>query len=569
MQTNGTGKGTRTTQNLRRWWEVQSIFLRYGFDFLVSKADLKQLRRSGMNGTASKNGQAAQLAQMSTPRRLRLMLEELGPTYIKLGQVVSSQSHSIPPEWLRELSQLQDAVPPFPEEDVRATLVRELNEQPEYIFREFDYTPIAAASIGQVHGATLEDYESVVVKVQRPGIVPQIESDLAIMRQVAQGLENTTTWARNYGAVNVVEEFADSITRELDYRIEAQNMDQLRTTLAPVRGARTPKVYWDYVTSRLLIMERIIGMKISDLAAIDTAGMNRRRLADTFIEAMVHQILIDGFFHADVHPGNVFVEYKSGDIVFLDVGMTGRLTTRQRNELVNLLRGLGKRDAHLITQVVLSLGDEFKPVNADALESDINRLVKKHLSGSLAQFSYARFLSELLPALSNSGIRTPSDLIFALKAIMQTEQIVRTLNPDFNITDIATTAGNLVLINQFKPSAIRDSVMGVADQVVRVAPLLGDAIEQYVRDARSGRRVTRIDPTDMDHITKFLASAINRFMLAVLLVGGMVSSVLAMSIKGDGLVALVPVVGLIGFVASLGLGLLIGGRIIWTQWRQR
>jgi ubiquinone biosynthesis protein len=566
ISSNGTGTGTSTVQNLRRWWEVQSIFVRYGFDFLVSKADVKQLRRNGMPVA---EGPAPDISRLSTPRRLRLMLEELGPTFIKLGQVVSSQSSTIPADWLKELERLQDAVPPFGEDDVRAALVRELHEQPEYIFREFDFTPLAAASIGQVHCAVLNDYTSVVVKVQRPGIGPQVESDLAIMRQVALGMESTTAIARNYGAVNVVEEFSESIKRELDYTNEAQNMDQLRATLTAVPGTRTPKVFWDYVTPRVLTMERIDGVKINDIASIDASGVDRRRLADRFIEAMVHQILITGFFHADVHPGNIFVERRTGDIVFLDVGMTGRLTSRQRSEMVNLLRALGQGDAHRITQVVMSLGEEFKPVNTDALERDIAGLVKKHLSGSLEHLSYARFLSELLAALSDRGLRVPPDLMFALKAIMQTEQIVRTLTPDFNITELAQTAGNIVLINQFKPAAIRDSVVGVADQVVRIAPLLGDAIEQYVRDARSGRRTMRIDPTDLDHITKFMGTAVNRFMLAVLLVGGMITSILAVSIQGDGLVSLLPIVGLIGFVASLGLALLIAARIIWTQWRQR
>ncbi|MFC1465551.1 MAG: ABC1 kinase family protein [Candidatus Brachytrichaceae bacterium NZ_4S206] len=568
MQVNGTS----TAQNVRRWFEVQAIFLRYGFDFLVSKADLRKLRRTFGLGKASAvkaNGRAEPIAQMSTPRRLRLMLEELGPTFIKLGQVVSSQSHAIPPDWLRELELLQDSVPPFPEEEVRATLIRELHEQPEYIFREFDYTPLAAASIGQVHKAILEDYESVVVKVQRPGIGPMVESDLAIMRRIAEGLESTTPWARHYGAVGVVDEFAENITKELDYCNEARNIDQLRDTLSTIRGARTPKVYWEYITPRVLTMEFINGVKIVDLAAIEAAGFDRRRLADTFVEAMVHQILIAGFFHADVHPGNVFVERKTGDIVFLDVGMTGRLSARQRTELVNLLRGVGQRDARRIAQVVMSLGDEFKPVNADALERDINRLVKRHLSGSLSQFSYARFLSELLTALSNNGIRTPSDLMFALKAIMQTEQIVRTLQPDYDISEFATKASNMVVLNQLKPATIAQSAVGLADQIVRVAPLLGDAVEQYVRDARSGRRITRLDPTDLDHITKFLSNTVNRFMLTVLLAGGMVSSVLVMSIRGEGLLSILPTVGLIGFVASLGLSLIIAAQIFWTQWRQK
>jgi ubiquinone biosynthesis protein len=346
-------------------------------------------------------------------------------------------------------------------------------------------------------------------------------------------------------------------------------MDQLRETLAQVRGTHTPKVYWDLVTPRVLTMERIDGYKISDVASLNASGIDRQRLADTFVEAMVHQILIAGFFHADVHPGNVFIERRTGNIVFLDVGMTGRLSTRQRTELVNLLRALGQRDAHRITQVVLSLGEEFRPVNEETLERNISTLVKRHLSGTLEEFSYARLLSDLLGALASNGVRIPSDLMFALKAIMQTEQIVRTLNPGFNIADLANTAGNIVLINQFKPAAIRESVVGIADQFVRVAPLLGDAIEQYVRDARSGRRITRLDPTDMDHITRFLGAAVNRFMLSMLLVGGMIASVLAMSIRGEGIVSLLPTIGLIGFVVSLGMALLIAGRIVWSQWRQK
>lgn len=277
--------------------------------------------------------------------------------------------------------------------------------------------------------------------------------------------------------------------------------------------------------------------------------------------------MIDGFFHADVHPGNVFVELRSGDIVFLDVGMTGQLDSRQRSEIVDLLRGLGQRDAHRITQVVLSLGIEFKPVSVDALERDINRLVKRHLSGSLATFSYTGFLSELLASLTDNGLRVPSDLLFALKAIMQTEQIVRVLNPNYNITELAMTASNMVLLSKFNPTALRESVTNSADQVLRVLPLVGDAVEQYVRDARSGRRTTRLDPGDMQYLSGALNSTANRFMLALLLVGGMIASVLVMGLRGEGILGLLPIVGLIGFVASLGMSLIVVARILWQQWR--
>ena len=270
MSVNATGSST--ARNLRRWWDVQAIFIRYGFGFLVSKADVRQARRAA---SAGKNGHADEIERLETPQRLRLMLQELGPTFIKLGQVVSSQSNIIPPAYLAELEKLQDRVPPFPEADVRALLISQLKQQPEYLFREFNYTPLAAASIGQVHTATLNDFSSVVVKVQRPGIQQQIQSDLAIMHEVARGLEGATNIARHYNALGVVEEFAASISKELDYTNEAANMDQLREVLSAVAGVRAPKVYWDLITPTVLTMENIAGVKVNDVRRIEEAGIDR------------------------------------------------------------------------------------------------------------------------------------------------------------------------------------------------------------------------------------------------------------------------------------------------------
>ena len=556
---------TNTVRNLQRWWEVQSIFLRYGFDVLVDKANVARARRAAR---AARDGHAAvpDLERLSTPVRIRLMLEELGPTFVKLGQIASSQSHSIPADWLTELEKLQSSVPPVPEEQVRATIVQELGSDPEYLFRDFDFTPLAAASIGQVHAAVSNDYRQVVVKVQRPGIVPQIESDLAIMREVARTLEAASKVARNYAAVDIVDEFAASITRELDYRNEARNLDRLREVLAPIRGVRTPEVCWDRSTSKVLTMERIEGVGLTQLSLVDPQ-VDRMKLADTFVRAMVKQILIDGFFHADVHPGNVFGLPGKGEIVFLDVGMTGSLDARQRGQLVDLMRGLAQRDARRLTYVALDLGETFKPVDEAALERGINGLMRRHLSGSLVDFSYARFLSELLSLLFDNGVRTPSDLLFALKALMQTEQIVRTLNPDFNISELANTAGSMVLAHQMRPSALRGHVTSWLDQIVRVAPMLGDAVELYVRDARGDKRVTRLDPGDIQYIGRMVTATANRFMLAVLLVGMMLSSVLVMALPANRSLPFLPVLGALGFGVSVLLGILMVLHLMWALWR--
>jgi ubiquinone biosynthesis protein len=322
------------------------------------------------------------------------------------------------------------------------------------------------------------------------------------------------------------------------------------------------------VTSKVLTMEYIEGVKITQLGGAETEHLDRAALADTFVKAMVQQILIEGFFHADVHPGNVFVEPKTGQIVFIDLGMTGSLDAWQRARLIDLMRGLAERDPHQLTNVVLDLGDSFKPVDPDALERDIGLLAKKHLSGSLADFSYAKFLSELLKALFNNGVRTPSDLMFALKAIMQTEQIVRTLNPDFNITELAGTASSQVLAHQMRPAALLSYATTTLSQVLRIAPMMGDAVEQYMRDTRSGKRITRLDPGDIQHIGQLVTSTANRFMMIVLLVGVMLSSVLVMALPYNEALPFLPWIGLIGFGGSVLIATLLVLRLLWVQWRK-
>ena len=558
--------------NLQRWWEVQAIFLRYGFDFLVAQGNARWRPRPARDHASGST--PPELARLSAPQRLRLMLEELGPTYIKFGQVVSSQASMIPNDWLRELEKLQDAVPPFPEEQVRQALTRELGAQPEYLFREFDFTPLAAASIGQVHAALTNDYEPVVVKIQRPNIRPQIHADLAIMREVARGLETTMSWARNYGAVSIIDEFGAQLERELDYRNEARNMDRIRHNLCKVRGIRTPRVYWSLVTDKVLTMERAPGQKVTNPDALVAPGMDRSRLARVFIRAMVQQLLIDGFFHADVHPGNVFVNPHAdragsgGEIILIDLGMTGSLDETQRAELTNLLRGLAQRNSRRITRTVIALGEPFRLVDETALERDISGLVKRHLSGSLAQLSYARFLSDLLAVFFDNGIRVPSDLMFALKAIMQTEQIVRTMNPDYGITDLARMAGAQVLAHQMRPSALQDHIANTVDQVVRIAPLVGDALEQYVYDLKKGKRVTRLDPADVNHLSRLMTTSVTRIVLALLIAALMLSSVAMLSSPAGAALAFLPIAGVIGFVVSLVLAALMAVSLLWKEWRK-
>jgi ubiquinone biosynthesis protein len=551
-------------RDLRRWWQVQSIFLSYGFEMLIARSNLREVKQQTK---ALGTQPPPAIDQMGTPRRLRLMIEALGPTYIKLGQVVSSQTQAIPREWLTELEKLQDTVPPFPGEQVREQFLLELKAPPEQLFKSFDLNPLAAASIGQVHTAVLLDDQHVAVKVQRPNIIPQVEADLSIMREAARVLESTTSWGKNYGVSSIVEEFATSLFKELDYRNEGRNADTLRQNLSGIKGMRTPCIHWDLVTDKILTMERIEGIKITKVDALREAKVDLNKAADVFIRGMVQQVLIDGFFHADVHPGNVFIDPKNGEIVLIDLGMTGFLDERQRVELGNLMRALSKLDGHRVTQVILALGEPYKPIDRAALERDIDQLLRHHLSGALSQFSYARFVSELLATIFEYGVRVPSDLIFALKAIMQTEQIARTLNPNIKITDIAQTASRQLITYQFKPSNIRTSLGNAVEQALMIAPLFGDAVEQYLRDVKSGRPALRLDTSDLNGEIREARKVANRMSLALLLVGTMIASILGVSVGRQYDLQVIYLIGTVGFVITLSLSVWLTVVLIWRIWR--
>ncbi|HMQ34487.1 MAG TPA: AarF/ABC1/UbiB kinase family protein, partial [Chloroflexaceae bacterium] len=465
-------KSRNPVRNLQRYWEVQTTFWRYGLGFLVDREELQRVRPFLARGLGR---QPAAVAALSLPERVRLLLQELGPTYVKLGQVVSSQSYVLPEEWLSELRKLQNEVAPVPYEEVREVIVAELGAPPETLYLSFDETPLAAASIGQVHRAVLHSGDEVVVKVQRPGIRPKIEEDLAIMYEVARFLARTTTWARNYDVVGIVEKFGEGLSEELDYTVEARYADRLRVVLRDDEGVRTPQVHWDLITPRVLTMEFIGGVKVSSVAALDAAGVDRGALADRFITAMIRQILIEGFFHADPHPGNVFVVPGTAEIVFLDTGMMDTLSADQRADLSGLMVALNQRDAAGVVRIAMRLGQTFKPVDQRRLTRITERLIDRYLSSSLEDVPFGEVVAMLLKALFDHGIRLSAELTLAVKALVQLEQISRTLNPSISIASVAASAARELLRQRLSVDAALAGLKETAVELARLGPDLRDA----------------------------------------------------------------------------------------------
>ena len=368
-----TGIG-RTYRNLNRFRQILTVLLKYGFGDLLELLKLDQYVEAGLK-IISRN-QPIRVEKLTRPEGLRMALEELGPTYIKLGQILSTRPDLIPVDFLSELSKLQDKVPPFPFTAVRKIIESELKFPLEKIFTHFEEQPLASASIGQVHKARLQDGKEAAVKVQRPGIERVIEVDLEIMMYLAKLMERHIEELALHRPVKIVEEFARTLEEELDYRMEASNMERMALNFLDDPATYIPAVYRDYSTMRVLTAEFVDGIKVSDLQQLDAAGLNRKLITDRGAEILLQQIFDLGFFQADPHPGNIFV-LPDNVICLIDFGMVGSVDRRTRESFVELIDAVVRKDGYRTSQIFLEIVDREEEPDLRLLERDIADLLQK------------------------------------------------------------------------------------------------------------------------------------------------------------------------------------------------
>jgi len=415
----------RRVRHLRRYREIAQILLRHGFGELVELVErLPYPRRLLRRFRPS-------VPRLGTPRRLRMALEELGPTFIKLGQVLSTRPDLLPPDFIAELSRLRDDVPPGPWEPVQEEIEEELGAPLEDLFAAFDPQPLAAASLAQVHPATLPDGTEVVVKVQRPGIEQTIETDLEILFDVARLLQERTPLGELYDLPGIVEEFAATLRAELDFYREGRNADRFRANFAGEEYLYIPKVYWDLTTRRVLVLERIEGIRIDDVEALDAAGYDRRRVALHATRMIIKEVLEDGFFHADPHPGN-FVVMEGEVIGAMDFGMVGYLSHRDRVDLVRLYIHVVQLDEEGIVEQLIRMGMVGGRVDRDRLRRDIGRLLRRYQGMPLKAIRAGEIMQEALPIAFRHRLRLPPELWLLGKTLAMMEGVGMRLYPDFD-----------------------------------------------------------------------------------------------------------------------------------------
>lgn len=559
----------RMIENLRLQ-QVYDIFWRYGMDIAVTGGPIGDLRR--FVGSVFFPGSRG-LDELTAPAKVRVMLQELGPTYVKIGQLVSSRAEALPVEWRRELEKLQSNVEPFPSQEARELIREELGRGPDEIYARFDDEPLAAASTAQIHRAALDTGEEVVVKVQRPYIQPKVKADLGILEDAVGTLEDRVSWARNNDIGGMMSEFAENVIRELDYENETYNARRLAAAMEGHPHVHVPAVYTRYSTSKVMTQEFVRGVKISDVDAIEAAGLDRKAIADAFVEAMMQQVMIDGFFHGDAHPGNILVDLDSGKVIFLDMGMMGRLSKAQRMSLIELIAGIRQQDAFELARVLEKLSTPFRPFDRARFREDVEDLVGRYLTYNEDANSIQGVMSATMSLLYDSGLRLDTDLTLAIKTLGQSEEILTTLVPGIKMMPVMYDAVRDQILAQVTPENVQKVLAQqgsrAAREVVERIPSLHDATIRWLDQYQKGGFELNLKSDELGRHLGQINDGFERLSLALITGGILVGA--AVATAGLGLAGQTDLATgayyLFLLVALFGLGLLVS--TWWDRRRER
>ena len=473
--------------------------------------------------------QVDDVPQLSAAVRTRVMLERLGPTYVKLGQIVSSQANVLPDDWKIELDRLQNEVPPVPYEDIREAIIEELGAPPEELYATFDEKPLAAASLGQVHVATLHDGRKVAVKIQRPHMQNQVRADLGIVRVFGRYAERRSGWAREVGVGSMLGEFSSTLIEELDYYAEAYNMQRLALALEGIHGVRVPELHRSLSTDKVLTQEFVSGVKISDVEAIRAAGHDPGAIGEAALRAAIKMLLIDGFFHADPHPGNLIVDLESGDVTFLDCGMVGELTVSQRVHLVMALWAYTRHDIPAMGAQLRSLSVPFRPVEEDRFSKAFERKMARY-AASGAEIS--EVLSAGMGVLRDNGLRLDPQLTLAIKALTQASAFYKPLapagKPYATAVMEATQELGLEAVNEEAIVGLaRKEGMKLAAKALQEAPDYLKGLLSWRDQLKKGKLTVYVDTSALDSQVRALRSIVQTIAIALLVGGGMIGAAIA------------------------------------------
>lgn len=536
----------RRYRHFRRYRKIAEVLLRHGFGYVVEQLDLAYVARWRPRWAAPRQLEA------SRGKRLRFVLEELGPTFVKLGQLLSSRPDVVPADVAAELAELQDHVPPVPFEAVRSAVEEELAGSLEHIFAHFDLEPLAAASIGQVHKATLRDGTPVAVKVLRPGIEQVIETDLEILADLAR-LATERLPLEGLSPQGFVDEFRRVLRREMDFRLEAAASERFRDMFADDERIVVPKVFWRWTTQRVLVMQYVSGIKVTDVDKLRAAGIDPAEIAHLGAEIFLHQVLIEGIFHGDPHPGNLFV-VDGGRLAILDYGVIGRLDDRMLRAMTDLFMGIVRRDTDRVIRGLSRAGAMDSVINLAELRSDLHDVIDRFYGRPLRDVELGAVVHELMHLIHRHRLTMPPDLLLLGKALVTIEGLGKSLDPDFNAFEIAQPFGRQLAKRRFRPAAALQQMTKDGFAYIDLLTGLPFKLDEALTRHNRGDTRVRIVVEGLERTARRLERAGNRIAAAILW-GVLATGTLIVFRDPFGPVLWGwPLFGLLGIVATTVLG---------------
>lgn len=536
---------------LRRARQVASILARFGFGSFMQLLGLDRLVPRWWRV-------APEAADIEPAVRLRLALEELGPTAIKLGQALSSRADVIPLEVARELRKLQDEVPPVPFEQARQVVEQELGAGLEELFDEFEQTPVASASLSQVHRAVLPSGETVAAKVRRPGIVEQVETDLDILVWVARRAEQYSQWCRDNKVAELADEFAHQLRQELNFVTEANNTEQLRVNLQGDDRAVVPRVHWALTRRGVLALEWIDGIKVDEAEKLRAAGVQGRQVARDFADLMLRQIFEDGYFHADPHPGNVHI-LPDGTVAFLDCGNAGHMGKRMRDAFIRLLIAVLDEDGTAICDHLIAVGAITDETNLQDLQADVERLIGRYGRVRTSQGMLTEMLDQMMALVLRHHIRMPASFPQLVRALVVTEGVCLGLDPGFSFREAAAKTGDMIVREWLSPAHIADELVGAIRELRRYGMRLPRQISQLFSQALAGGLKAKVEYVGLERPTLRVNIMVNRLAFAMVVAAIIVSSAVMLASE-----AVTDVIGFPLLVAYVAIGVVMAAYLLYS-----
>ena len=505
---------------LKRYKDVARLLYKYGRSDLVSRAGLDDALA----------GEMAPADQAGKPDELAADLERLGPAFIKLGQLLSTRADLLPPAYLEALGRLQDSVGPFSFADVERVIQEDLGLRISKGFASFDAEPIAAASLGQVHRAQLRDGREVAVKVQRPDIREGLALDLAAMEDIAEVLDHHTSAGRQFEFVQMVAEFRRTLAQELDYRREAHNLVRLAENLSAFRRVLIPKPVDDYTSSRVLTMEFVRGRKITSITPLVRQDFDGLGLARELFRAYLHQIIIDGFFHADPHPGNVFLT-DDGRIALIDLGMVSRLSPSRQDQLLKLLLGVSEGNGDRAATLALQIGQSQPDLDEPGLRRDVQELVSAYQDVALEQLQVGRVMMDISRAAGQRGLRLPSELTLLGKTLLNLDQVGRTLAPEFDVNAALREEGPALMQQRMQQSMSAANILTAALEAKEFVEQLPGRVNKFLDAVTNNELTLKIEVIDEGAVIHGLQKVANRITLGLLLAALIIGAAMLMRVE--------------------------------------